>query len=91
MGVKRCFLGVDFTFKIKSNLNDRLLFFRYESQPKSHLKIVSNTFFSPFILLYEATITNKKSKINIVWSKIFYFESKRVKMCLQLYATMISS
>ena len=48
-------------------------------------------FLLPLYSVVKFTITDKKSKINTVWSKIFYFESKRVKMCLQLYVTMISS
>lgn len=88
---KSAVFGSEITLQIKSNQTIAFYFSGIRANRKATEIIVQTLFAPPFILLYGITIANKKGNINTVWSKILYFGSKRVKICLRLCVMTINT
>lgn len=87
---KSAVFGSEITLQIKSNQTIAFYFQASEPTEKPSEDSIKH-FLLPLYSVVKFTITDKKSKINTVWSKIFRFGSKRVKICLRLCVMTINT
>lgn len=87
---KSAVFGSEISLQIKSNQTIAFYFSGIRANRKA-IEIIVQTLLLPLYSIVWDYNSKQKGNINTVWSKILYFESKRVKICLRLCVMTINT